>query len=458
MADTLLDVATEELQKAKDEGARVEAELVDAQKDLDEAQKALDEANDELKTLNEEAAAIRRKIAEETVSADGAKLFEDLDAKTTERRATEAEIVDLQEKLVDARSRLALGRTEAAAAAASEKESEAAKSAAAIRQTANGKAITAVTTAPLSNLPSTSDVTTAGAAKTARDAALAKLDEKTNADGHFPKELFARAEERWTSRLARLAALDKQADDAQERWGTEAAKAGLAGASAAAKVAFEQSETALNDYALTGVARRERALALLAGVKDAAKLNDEEKARLDELRDAAVTANAFALEKALHDAQEKVAKKEDAIAAARLAALAKDPTADPDTDTAVATLLGDLTGLRNDVDTAAAAFAGDPETALDALEAAVPERSWALFNDYETALVLLADLKGVTPATLKTDFEAGEAAYAKALRAEQDCARVVLAIRGLAQEASDRVDAVAQTRSTKLLQALRGDD
>ena len=87
----------------------------------------------------------------------------------------------------------------------------------------------------------------------------------------------------------------------------------------------------------------------------------------------------------------------------------------------------------------------------------MPERSWALFNDYETALVLLADLKAVTPATLKTDFEAGEAAYAKALRAEQDCARIVLAIGGLAQEASARVDAVAQTRSTRLLQALRGD-
>ena len=349
------------------------------------------------------------------------------------------------------------GWTEAAAAAAGEKASEEAKTAATARQTANGTAITAVTSAPLSNLPGNSDVTSAGAAKTARDAALAKLDEKTNADGHFPKELFARAEERWKAQLARLDALDKQAADAEDRLGTEATKAGLAGASAAAKAAFARSEAALNDYALMGVARRERALALLAGVKDAAKLNDEEAARLDELRDAAVTANSFALEKALHDAQDKLAKKQDDIAAARLAALAKDPTSDPDTDAAVATLLGQLTGLSNDVDTAAAAFAGDPETALDALEAAVPERSWALFNDYETALVLLADLKAVTPATLKTDFEAGEAAYAKALRAEQDCARIVLAIGGLAQEASARVDAVAQTRSTRLLQALRGD-
>ena len=359
MADTLLDVATEEAQKAKDEQARVGAELSEAQKDLDEAQKGLDAANDELKTLNEEAAAIRRQIAEETVSADGAKLFEDLDAKTTERRAKEAEIIALQEKLADARSRLTAGWTEAAAAAAGEKASEEAKTAAAARQTANGTAITAVTSAPLSNLPGNSDVTSAGAVKTARDAALAKLDEKTNADGHFPKELFARAEERWKAQLARLDALDKQAADAEDRLGTEATKAGLAGASAAAKAAFARSEAALNDYALTGVARRERALALLAGVKDAAKLNDEEAARLDELRDAAVTANSFALEKALHDAQDKLAKKQDDIAAARLAALAKDPTSDPDTDAAVATLLGQLTGLSNDVDTAAAAFAGD---------------------------------------------------------------------------------------------------
>ena len=68
MADTVLDVATDELKNAKDEQDRVGAELIDAQKDLDLAQKALDKAGVELKLLNEEAAAIRRKIAEEKFS------------------------------------------------------------------------------------------------------------------------------------------------------------------------------------------------------------------------------------------------------------------------------------------------------------------------------------------------------------------------------------------------------
>jgi hypothetical protein len=462
MADTLLDVATEELQKATNEQARVGAELIDAQKDLDTAQAALDDAGVELKQLNEEADAIRRQIAEETVSADGAKLFEDLDAKTTEIRAKQAEIIGLQEDVADARGRLSAGRTEAAAAAAGAKASQVAQGAETARKTANAASKAAVTSAPLSGLPAAADVAGAVAAalptKAARDAAHARLDEGTAVDGDIPKEVFARAEQRWNAQLARLAAVAKQAVDAEDQWAKETAKAGLAGTSAKAKLAFERSESALNDYALTGVARRDRALALLAGVKASTKLNAVEKARLHALRDAAVTANAFALEKALDDAQDKLEKKQDEIAAKRLSTLAADPTKDPDTDAAVAALVGDLPALRTAVTTAQGAYSGAPKKALDALEAAVPAKSWALFNDYESALVLLADLKAVKPNQLKTDFDAAEEAYAKALRAEQDCARAVLAVGGLAQERADRVDAVSQTRSTRLLQALRGDD
>ena len=310
----------------------------------------------------------------------------------------------------------------------------------------------AVTSAPLAGVPAAADVTAAGPAKTARDAALARLDEGTAADGDIPKELFARAEERWNAQLARLAAVAKQAVDAEDRWANESAKAGLAGTSAKTKLAFERSESALNDYALGGIARRNRALALLASVKASTKLNAIEKARLDALRDAAVTANSFALEKAVDDAEDK--KKEDDIAAKRLAALAADPTAAPRRRHSPPKRPTGATYRSHDC---AERLYGRPAQRARRARGRSAGRRAGLSSEYESALVLLAGLAAIKPNDLKTDFEAAEDAYAKALRAEQDGARVVVAVGGLAQARSDRVDAISQTRSTRLLQALRGD-
>jgi hypothetical protein len=456
MADTLLNVATDELQKAQAEQARVGAELAAAQQDLAKAHDDLDVAVGELKTLNDAAASIRRQIAQTTVSADGQQLFDELDANTGAARAKQAEIVGLQERLADAGSRVAVGQDEAAHAAADARSLAAAKQAATDRQAANASLIAAATSAPLSGLPAAADVTAAGPAQDAKDAALQRLD--GGSGGDLPAELFVRAEERWSGRLARLAAIGKQARDAEDRLATEGAKAGLAGKTAQGGLAFERSEAALQDFALTGAARHDRALELLAQVAGADGLNAVEKDRLGALKDVAVTANAFDLEQARDAARDAVAGKEDAIAAARLDALAQDPSADPDTDTTVQGLLNDLSGLQQALTDAENAYTQDARKALDALEAAVPDGAWTLFDDYEEAITLLAGLAAVNPGGLATTFQTDEDAYATALRAEQDNARVTLVLGEIVREQSDRVETVAQTRAARLLQALRGDE
>ena len=95
---------------------------------------------------------------------------------------------------------------------------------------------------------------------------------------------------------------------------------------------------------------------------------------------------------------------------------------------------------------------------LDALEAAVPDATWALFDDYEEALELLAALAADNPATLATALTNAEDAYAAALRAEQDNARTVVAVGEVVRERDDRAATAAQSRPARLLEALRGDD
>src|SRR4051812_45173292 len=117
MADTLLQVVTDELASAQADYARLTGELVAAQKDLDAAQSALKTDVDAMKKLNEEAAAIRRAIAATTVAADGKALYDALEAKTSEIRSLQAEMLDQQEKLADGRSRVDTSRAAAGAAA-----------------------------------------------------------------------------------------------------------------------------------------------------------------------------------------------------------------------------------------------------------------------------------------------------------------------------------------------------
>jgi hypothetical protein len=429
MADTLLQVVTDELASAQADYARLTGELVAAQTDLDAAQSALKTDVDAMKKLNEEAAAIRRAIAATTVAADGKALYDALEAKTSEIRSLQAEMLDQQEKLADGRSRVDTSRAAAGAAAAEISALTEARTAATTRDSTNTARETVATSAPLSNLPAD-----AGTARTGPEQTAAQKRLDGSKGGDLPAELFTRAEERWKSQLDRLAAIDQQAKDAEDKRATEAAKSGFAGTTDQARIAFERAEAKLADFTLAATGRRDQALAMLTAVGNAAPLSADEKTRLGSLRDAAKTADAFKLEGLRDAARDKVAADVETTGTV--------PKADADA----------LTKAEDDYTAAA-------RDAMAALEAAIPDATWSLFAEYEEALTLLAGVAAIKPADdLKTPFDAAETPYAAALRAEQDNARTVAAADEVVRQTSDRAGTVAQIRSARLLQALRGND
>ena len=455
MADTLLAVANEELQKANDEQTRAQADLAQAQTDLAAAQQKLTDAADQVGTLQDEAITIRRKIAETTIAADGKALFDDLDANTSQLRAQQAAMADAQETIAYARSRITGAQDELGRAAQAAQASTAAVQAVQRADGDHATWITNATSAPLSGLPAQADVTAAGPAKTAALAAAARLDSASGGD--IPTELFTRARERRQARLDRLAALDASAGLAEDRQADEAAKAGLSGASDKAQLAYTRSEDDLRTYALTAQQRFDRAMLLLAGVANSTPLNADESARIQGLLTEADAANVFVLESTRDLAQVALDAQNDVVAAAILDAIAKNPSADPSTDGTVQTAKGQLPALQQAVTDANNNYA-PVKGKLDSLEAAIPDATWSLFDDYEEALTLLAELAADNPATLATALTNAEDAYAQALRAEQDNARTVIAVGELVREREDRAATAAQSRPARLLEALRGDD
>ncbi len=458
MANTLSSVAADDLQKAQAAQADIAAALAQAQADAVQGQKDLDTANADLKTLNEAAAAIRRQIAQTTVAAEGDQLFADLEAKNVEIRAKQSDIATLQEGLTDARSRVAAGNTDAALAAARVKAATQAKDDADKRTDADTTLKNAATSAPLSDLPTGSDVGQ-DPAKSAMEGARDRLQDD------LPQELLDRAHARREQARARLDAVTAQADDAAARRADVAEPAGQAGASAKAALAFDHAEAELAVFVNGGPARRDRAFALLAGVAASTPMSNAEKQRLAALRDAAAALedgntheNAFVLGGKVIDAQAQVDEKQDAIAKARLDAQAADPSANPDNDPTVQTLTGELPALVQALTQAQQAVTDDMKKALAALDAAVPDATWELIDDYEEALVLLAAIHGVNPGQLSQTLRNAETAYSQALRAELTTDDSIASFDRRARESSDRAGAFAPLRSARLLQATRGDD
>jgi hypothetical protein len=456
MPDTLQAVATDELAKSQAEQTRAAAELATAQTDLAQAKQDLADATADLAAAEDAGALIQRKIAQTTIAADGQALFDDLDANTTLARSKQVAVVDAQERVADATSRIVTAQNELAQAAAAAAASQAALTVATSRDDDHTTWSNATTSAPLNNLPGKADVTAAGQAKTAADAALARLDDGSGGD--LPHDLFQRAQERRAQRADRVAAVSTAATTAEDSEATAVAAGGLAGTATQAQLAFQRSEAALRDYALSAKQRFDRAMTLLAGVAAATSLNTDEKNRITTLATAATTANSYALQKARDDAQADVDTDQDAVDAAILAAITADPTADPSADAGVIAAVGTLTTDQGTLTNAQTAYDGAPKDALDALEASVPEAMWSAFSDYEEALSLLADLHAANPAQLATNLENDEDAYAQALRDVQDNTRLVLALAELSKGRDDRASTASQTQNSRLLQALRGDE
>jgi hypothetical protein len=450
--NTLLEYAEAEEQAFKDENARAQKDLRKAQDDLEAAQADIDAHTKERAKQQDEAAKIRRKIAETTVAADGKKLFEDLERTVARIRAEEADVLDAEQRIADAETRIQTAQEEVDRTAARKAGAEVEHKAQKDRDDERTR-LKNLVTGTLSGLPADADVGTAGPAKTAATDAEKRLDGSKGGD--IPKKLFDHAEARWKARSKRLGAVVKAADDAEDTYAGEQAKAGLEGKGREAWIAFTRSERALTAFALTGKERYQRALAQLAAVKASTPLSADEAARLDELKtkgEAAITK-----EQARDQAQDTLDQALDKVEDARLKALKKDPTKDPETDATVQAARGDEQTARTALEPKQTAYEA-VKADLDVWEAAVPEATWALFEDYEEALAALKEIAAVKPGDLKQDATDDEKAYAQALAAHESNERTVLA---LAEETKRRRERSAHARASErglLIAALRGDD
>ena len=449
LAQADADAFGKEKKLAQDESAQV-------LKDVSDAQAALGKAADELVKLQDDAAKTRRKIAETTVAADGAALFVKLDKNTSDTRAKQTEMLDLQDRIADGQARAAAAQAQAEAAGSAEKAAADSKKAADERDKTHDAWKNAATSATLSGIPASAKVADPGAAQTAKSDAENVLDSAkkitvggTDINGDIPTKLFAQGHDRRAKRAERIDKAAKHAVDAEDALanaGTDVEKK---------RIAFERSEATLRDFAINGKERYDRALARLAEVKNGSRINDDERARLTSIKtkgEAAIT-----LEAAVVTAREALDTQRDAVEQARLTALAADPTTDPDTVTSVKTELDKLPALQTAVDNAQTAYL-PAKADLDAWEAAVPDPTWALFEGYESALETLAELAKIVPTDLADQLDANEKAYVLALAAERANERAVIALSAFTQGRRGRASVASQTAPVRLLGALRGDD
>jgi hypothetical protein len=449
MADTLLDVAMEALAHATAERARAQAELTAAEQALATAEHDLASATVELTTRQDEVTAIQREIAETKNAAAGGALYARLEATTILARASQAKIADAGERVAEATTRIGAAQDELDHSGAAQAAARLDVDAADAKTEALQAWRTAATTTPLSGLPNKADVTTGGGAKPAFDSATNKLKNALGSD------LFDRAHDRRVKRDQRLDDLVTAAKDADDKLAAEAAKVSLAGKRAQAALAFERADEALRDFALTAQERYDRAIALLAAAGGAPAPSAAQAARITALSTDAKSANAFDLEKKRDDARRTLQAAEGAVDTARLAALAADPSADPEDDATVKSKLLDVGTAKTALETAEVALEATVRNKLDTLEAAVPDEVWERFDAYEEARELLARLAAVNPATLAGT--AAEAAYAVALRNERAAAAAVVVLGEFVGVLDRRAETAAETRPARLFEALRGD-
>lgn len=498
MADptTIIDYATQRRDRTKLAVTAAQQRLAQAQSDSAAGEAQVATANTELADLEKRIADIRKKLSAIPTPADGDLLLQQLEQAIIDSRAKQAEILRVQTALAAAQSEANLAQSDLAFFSGQLTSGEAA-----LKQAdPAGKQRTmwiAALAGPLATIKT--DATNAATV------GVVKVAEKRMTDD-IPPELFARAEQRRTAEAARIA------NTATEREAAEAAAPDP-------RVTLLRREGITREFVNTAQSRLDQArtkLALVAdktnspltaeqiaaiSTKDAAlktarddaiaaekKRDDKLKDLTDKqaLRDAAVLAaiinntaitrkavtdankdvdtaqGVFDLEDATWRAEEKVRDSKLAVVVTRQAELAQAiqkaiaDKKDPDTDLDVKTARDKLKTAQDDLQAKEDLYRKSNHGILHAWEAAVPETTWQLFDDYEGALERLKAMPD--PATLSTNLVGAETAYVQAQLATDASANVVVDLMAEQAERAAREESARQTSAASLFGALRGDN
>jgi hypothetical protein len=499
MADptTIFDYATQRRDQTKLAVTAAQQRLAQAQSNSAADEAKVTTATKELADLEKKIADIRKKLSAIPTPADGDLLLQQLEQAIIDSRTKQAEVLAAQTALAAAQSEANLAQSDLAIFSAQLTSAEARLKQAdpATQQRAMWIAALA---GPLATLKTE--------ATNAATVGVVKVAEKRITDD-IPAKLLTRAVERRTAEAARIA------NTTAEREAAEAAAPDP-------RAALLRRESATRDFVNTAQSRLDQARTKLAQVADktnspltteqiaainaldpsalkdareaglvAEKKRDDKLKDLTDkqaLRDAAILAaiisntaitrkavtdankdvadsqTAFDLEDATWRAGEKVRDSKVALVATRQAELAQAiqkaiaDKKDPDTDLGVKTARDKLKTAQDDLQAKEVLYKQSNHGILHAWEAAVPETTWQLLDDYEGALEILNTMPN--PVTLSASLLAAETAYVQAQLAVDASATVQVDLLAEQAERAAREEGARQTSATSLFGALRGDN
>lgn len=518
MADptTIIAYATNRRDNAKTVVTAAQQRLANAQSDISANGDDLAKNTSASADLEKKAADIRAKLSEVPTPADGTALLDALEQTIIRLRTRQAAILKARSGLFTAQAAADLAQSDLAAAVPELANAEAALKRATLASKQRNAWITALGAAPLSTIKA--DATDALDEAKAKGAAFKNA--KKRITDEIPAKLRTRAQERRTAEAARIDNSIAATQAAEDAALAERDKNGGLGAQAGdLSVTFLRLEAAAADFVNTAKGRFDQTQAMLAQVSDPAfspltpeqtgRINDAtltaargaaadaEKALNDLLKswenaqillDAAILAaiadNSPANQQAVKDKQkdvadakalfsiadvawrveekdredklEKVAAAEVAVAQAIQKAIAgkKDPEKDPN----VTKARNDLGKAQTDLKKAEDAYKLSNHGILHAWEAAVPDTTWRLFEDYEQAVQMLTALKASDPAKLATDLPSAEGKYVAAQLAADASANVIAQLAAEQAQRSAQQENASQAGGARLFSALRGDN
>lgn len=515
---TILDYATNRRATAEQALIAAQQRLAITQSDLAVVNIEANNSAAALADLERRAAEIRQNLSAIVTPADGVALLGALEQTIIRIRAKQATIVKTQGRFSVAQADAARAQTDLAAASADLAAAGAAVDQATQSHTDRDAWANALSSAPLATIH-TEAGKALDDANPDEGAAFKTAKERIEAD--VPAKLLERAHDRRAQAAALISQIDKSTKDAEDAGLKEHEDhGGLAGLAAKSWVAFQRAENAARDFVNTAEAGFDQAISRLVevGDRDRLPLTAEQRARIHDatmepdrepaadaeatldtgvakdlsdkhalLDDAILKAKAdpnpvttqavsdarialTAAQTAFNTANQLWREKETLLAAAvegveiketalgqaiqEAVAAGSDPDADPD----VALARSELTTAQNNLKSAEDAYKTSEHGTLDLWEAAVPDTTWRLLEEYEEAVESLTALKTSSPANLKSNLKAAEEAYVAAQLAADKSANV------FQQLTAERVQRVAFQESARqggvarLFSALRGDE
>ncbi|HEV7474756.1 MAG TPA: hypothetical protein VGN90_11955 [Pyrinomonadaceae bacterium] len=433
--------------------ATAKLQLAQAQTTTDTERGKLEAATSAFAALEETIAGIRKKLAAVPTPADGDLLLAQLEQAIIASRGKQAEITAAKTAVLAAQS-----QADAAGSDVTSFSAQLASNDTLLKQVepagAERDRLIAALEGPLSTINSDA----AKAIDETKVAGATYKKAKKRIEDDLPKPLLDRALKRRDAAATRIANTIAARQTAENAATKERNKnGGLAAPVASFWLALVLAEAIAKNFVNSAQSRFDQANAKLAQVADrtVAALTPEQIARLnlpdpvktDRKNAAGEDKDVAALRQTLEDRQKDLS---DAVVAAKA-----DP-ADAAKQAAVGTASGKVDTAKQNLDAAEAAYRAGNAAIMNAWEAAVPDPTWRLLNDYAEAVDTLEEM--ADPAALSQALKDAEATLVAALVLADGSSNVLVDLETEQAQRAAREESALQNSAATLFGALRGDN